>query len=101
LFYAIGDFGSFQDLNTISNFYIKTKTKTKQYNSLCASKALNLVLIYFYLFETRSSYAALAGLELGILLPHLPECWDHSNAPPCLGKSEYFPERLSTTVQVS
>lgn len=39
-------------------------------------------LILFFFFETRSPYVALAGLELTIILPTPPGCWDYRRAPP-------------------
>jgi hypothetical protein len=41
-----------------------------------------LVLALF--FETGSHYVAQAGLELSILLPQPPECWDSKSALPRL-----------------
>jgi hypothetical protein len=35
-------------------------------------------------FETGSHYVSQAGLELTVLLPQPPECWDYRCAPPCL-----------------
>jgi hypothetical protein len=39
-----------------------------------------------YLFETGSHYIAQAGLELSILLPQPPECWDYRHVPPPLAE---------------
>jgi hypothetical protein len=39
--------------------------------------------VLFLSSETGSHYVAQAGLELMILLPQTPECWDYSHMPPC------------------
>jgi hypothetical protein len=36
------------------------------------------VTFLFCFFKTRSGYVAQAGLELRVLLPQPPECWDYS-----------------------
>jgi hypothetical protein len=38
----------------------------------------------FLFFETESQYVAQAGLELNILQPVPPECWDYRCVPLCL-----------------
>jgi hypothetical protein len=38
------------------------------------------------LFETGSQYAAQTGLEIMILLPPHPKCWDYMHAPPHSGQ---------------
>jgi hypothetical protein len=45
-------------------------------------------------FETGSQYVAQAGLQLKILPPQPPECWDYTCASPCpaleRGSMKYF-----------
>jgi hypothetical protein len=55
---------------------------------------LFLVEYLFGLFETRSNYAAQAGLELKILLPQLPKCWHYWLVTPCpvLVEKLYIPD---------
>ena len=36
---------------------------------------------FFFFFETGSLYVAQADLELSILLPQLPKCWDFRDIP--------------------
>jgi hypothetical protein len=45
---------------------------------------LFLFLVFFDFFlESVSGYAAQAGLELAILMPQPPECWDDRYRLPC------------------
>jgi hypothetical protein len=41
----------------------------------------------FFLFEMECHYAVQAGLELMMLLPQSPECWNYKRAPPHLAFS--------------
>jgi hypothetical protein len=44
-------------------------------------------LIYFYKqFKSFSFYVSQAGLELTLILPQPPECWDYRCATPCLAQ---------------
>jgi hypothetical protein len=40
--------------------------------------------LYFWFFETGSGYVAQTALELKILLPPPPKCWDYKCIPPHL-----------------
>jgi hypothetical protein len=41
------------------------------------------MLLLFIYFDTESHYVVQADLELEILLPQPPECWDYPYATPC------------------
>jgi hypothetical protein len=62
---------------------------------ICISSLTNpiQVLSPFFVFETGFPYVAQAGLELTVLLPLSPKCWDYSCIPPYLAlifKLEYL-----------
>jgi hypothetical protein len=54
--------------------------------------------LFFYFVETGSPYVAHAGLNLVILLPQPPECWDYRRSPPYLASLFYAPVRDPSTV---
>jgi hypothetical protein len=43
-----------------------------------------LLLVVWFFFETMFCYVAQAGLEVRILLPQPPKCWDYGCVPLCL-----------------
>ena len=47
---------------------------------LLSYKEINFIPFFFF-FETGSLYVAQADLELSILLPQLPKCWDFRDIP--------------------
>jgi hypothetical protein len=49
-----------------------------------AADGLNIVLTFFFCFETESPCVTQADLELTILLPPPTECWNSTHVPPCL-----------------
>jgi hypothetical protein len=56
----------------VKHFYIKIDL------FVCLIFTSFFVLLFFvYLFKTESHYVAQAGLELFVLLPQPPDCWDY------------------------
>jgi hypothetical protein len=46
--------------------------------------------IWLFFFETVSQYAAHSGLELTVLLPQTPKCWDYRCEPTHLSNTDTF-----------
>jgi hypothetical protein len=53
----------------------------------------------FLFSETGSHYVAQAGLELTILLPQHPKCWDYRHAPHAWHHKQGFLRRLYNHLQ--
>jgi hypothetical protein len=62
--------------------------------------ALLPAFIYLFIFETGSLYGTQAGLELSILLPQPPKCWDNRCEPASLPFSLPFLKAYSFSIYV-
>jgi hypothetical protein len=58
---------------------------------------INILFVFVFVFEEESHYVAQANLEftqaalqLPILLPQLPECWDYRCKPPHPASMYFF-----------
>jgi hypothetical protein len=62
-----------------SSFYLHHLSSwDHRHKALCQAFYL-FIYLFIYLFEKGSCYVVQADLELEILLPQLPQCWDVSH----------------------
>jgi hypothetical protein len=50
------------------------------HKALCTALTSSCLVFFFFFFESGSYSKAQTGLELELLLPHPPVCWDHRHA---------------------